>query len=211
VEKLFQDWATPLEIEGETIALKQFPCCGSTHPAITMMLRLVREDGVRAGDVTSIEVLPHARRLRHTNTPHPRSSLEAKFSVQYATARALSDGLVRLRHFEGTAHEEPAIRKLLEITEARPHPGMADDAEEQWGAEVIVTLRNGQRLSRRVDQLVGRGGKTAMTREEMWEKFEDCGERALPRERLLELFDTLNRLEAVADVNDLTRLLQASQ
>lgn len=208
-EKMFQDWASPLEIEGETIALKQFPCCGSTHPAIAMMLRLVREENVRASDVASIEVLPHARRLRHTDNPWPQSSLEAKFSVQYAAARALLDGVVRLRHFEGTAHEEPEIRKLLQITQARAHPGMADDAQEQWGAEVIVSLRNGQRLSRRVDQLIGRGGKTAMSRDEMWEKFEDCGERALPRERLREVFDMLDGLESVGDINELTRLLAA--
>ena len=93
------------------------------------------------------------------------------------------------------AHEEPEIRKLLNITQARAHPDVADDAEE--------------RLSRRVDQLVGRGGKTAMTRDEMWEKFEDCAERDLPRERLQNVFDLLDGLKSVGDVNDLTRLLQA--
>ena len=207
-EKMFQDWASPLEIEGETIALKQFPCCGSTHPAITMMLRLVREDGVQAGDVAAIDVLPHARRLRHTDNPWPQSSLEAKFSVQYATARALLDGVVRLRHFEGSAHEEHEIRELLRITRARAHPDMADDAAEQWGAEVTVTLRDGRRLSRRVDQLVGRGGKTAMSRDEMWEKFEDCAGRSLSGQRLREVFDMLGALESVGNVNHLTRLLQ---
>ncbi len=207
-EKMFHDWASPLEIEGDTIALKQFPCCGSTHPAITMMLSLVREEGVRASDVVEILVLPHGRRLRHTDNPFPGSSLEAKFSVQYATARALLDGVVRLRHFEGAAHEEPEIRRLLDITRATAHPDMPDDAQEQWGAEVIVTLRNGQRLSRRVNQLVGRGGKTAMTREEMWEKFEDCAQRALPGDRLKTAFDMLNELESVSDINELTQRLQ---
>ena len=121
---------------------------------------------------------------------------------------ALLDGAVRLRHFEGDAHDEPEIRRLLEITQARAHPGMADDAQEQWGAEVTVTLRNGQRLSRRVEQLVGRGGKSAMSGDEMWEKFEDCAGRFLPRERLREVFDMLDGLESVGDVNELTRLLQ---
>ena len=115
---------------------------------------------------------------------------------------------MRLRHFEGDAHEEPEIRRLLEITQARAHSGMADDAEQQWGAEVTVTLRIGQRLSRRVDQLVGRGGKSAMSGVEMWEKFEDCVGRSLPRERLREVFDMLDGLESVGDVNELTRLLQ---
>jgi len=208
VEKLFQDWASPLEIEGDTIALKQFPCCGSTHPAITMMLQLVREEGVRASDVVGIEVLPHGRRLRHTDKALPRTSLDAKFSVQYAVVRALLDGVVRLRHFEGTAHEEPEVQRLLAVTQARPHPDMADDAEEQWGAEVILTLRNGQRLSRRVNQLIGRGGKTAMSQAEMWDKFEDCGQRVLPADQLKNAFDQLNALESVRDMNEVTQLLQ---
>ncbi len=207
-ELMFTGWAQPLEIEGDTIALKQFPCCGSTHPAITMMLRLVREEGLTAADVARLEVLPHGRRLKHTDTPLPQSSLEAKFSVQYVTARALVDGAVRLKDFEGEAHADPAIRALLAVTEARPHPDMADDAEEQWGAEVIVWHRDGRRLSRRIDQLVGRGGDMPMTREELWEKFADCAARSLPRERLPQLFETLERIEQLGDINELTRLLQ---
>jgi 2-methylcitrate dehydratase PrpD len=85
--KLFENWGMPLEIEAKSIALKQFPCCGSTHPAINMALQLRREDKVAAADISSIEVLPHGRRLRHTNTPHPQTPLEAKFSVQYVVAR----------------------------------------------------------------------------------------------------------------------------
>ena len=50
-EKLVENWAAPLEIESSTIALKQFPCCGSTHPAIAMMLNLVREERFSADDV----------------------------------------------------------------------------------------------------------------------------------------------------------------
>ena len=209
VGKLFEDWASPLEIEGASIALKQFPCCGSTHPAITMMLRLVREEKISAGDVQRIEILPHGRRLRHTNTPYPQSSLEAKFSVQYVCARALLSGAVRLRDFEGEAYAEPEIRRLLEITEARPHPDMPDDAAEQWGADVIVWLKSGRRFSRRIDQLVGRGGDSPMTRDEMWDKFEDCAQRALARQRLPALFDLLQDLETVPDINVLTQLLVA--
>ena len=207
VSKLFEDWASPLEIEGSTIALKQFPCCGSTHPAITMMLKLVREEKITASDVEKIEILPHGRRLRHTNTPFPQTSLEAKFSVQYVTARALLSGTVRLRDFEAEAYAEPDIRRLLQITKARPHPDMLDDAAEQWGAEVIVWLKSGRMLSRRIDQLVGRGGDSPMTRDEMWDKFEDCAQRALPRQRLPALFDLLQNVETLPDINILTQLL----
>jgi 2-methylcitrate dehydratase PrpD len=206
--KLFEDWAAPLEIEGDTIALKQFPCCGSTHPAIAMMLRLRRDEGITAGDVAAIEIFPHGRRLRHTDTPLPQTALEAKFSVQYATVRALLDGTVKLADFEGDAFADPAVRELLAVTTARAHPDMPDDAKEQWGAEVIVTLRDGRRLKRRIEQLVGRGGTSPMSRAEMWDKFEDCASRALPRERLPLLFDLLYAIDELDDINVLTRQLE---
>jgi 2-methylcitrate dehydratase PrpD len=207
-DKALAGWGAPLEIEHQSIALKQFPCCGSAHPAIMMMLKLAREEAIAAGDVRRIEIMPHGRRLRHTNTPHPKTSLQAKFSVQYGVVRALLDGAVRLKDFEGDAHLEPAITRLLDLTEARPHPDMADDAAEQWGAEVIVTMKDGRKLSRRVDNLVGRGGDNPMTPDELWEKFSDCAGRTLPREQIAPLFERLETLEAARDVNLVTQLAE---
>ena len=210
IEKMFAGWGEPLEIEADTIGLKQFPCCGSAHPAITMMLDLAREENISHADVAAIEILPHGRRLRHTNKPHPTTPLEAKFSVQYVVARALVDQAVRLKHFENEAHAEPAIAALLAKTKARPHPDMRDDAEEQWGAEVIVTTNDGRTLSRRIENLVGRGGKHPMSSDEMWEKFNDCAKRVLPREQIAPLFERLETVEKTPDIGQLTRLMQVS-
>lgn len=207
-DKLFENWGDPWEVEAKSIALKQFPCCGSTHPAIAMALRLRREERIEIADVARIEILPHGRRLRHTNTPHPATSLEAKFSVQYVVARALSDGTVRLKDFEGEAHLDPKIQHLLNLTTADPHPDMADDAEDQWGAEVIVTLRNGNRHARRIDNLVGRGGDNPMSSDEMWNKFSDCAMRSLPRNQVASLFEQLEAVEKVASIAQVTRLLE---
>ncbi|KAB0268886.1 MmgE/PrpD family protein [Microvirga brassicacearum] len=210
IEKLFTNWGEPWEIEATSIGLKQFPCCGSTHPAIMMALQLRREETINTEQIARIEILPHGRRLRHTDTPQPQTSLDAKFSVQYVVARALKDGAVRLKDFEGDAHFDPVIRRLLDLTEAKPHPDMADDAEEQWGAEVIVTLTDGRRVSRRVDNLVGRGGDNPMTTDELWEKFSDCASRSLPREQIAPLFERLETLESVSSIAQVTRLLEVS-
>jgi len=211
IAKLFENWGAPWEIEAKSIALKQFPCCGSTHPAINMALQLRREDKVKADDISRIEVLPHGRRLRHTNTPHPQTSLEAKFSVQYVVARALRYGKLSLKDFEGEAHFDPEIVRLLDLTTASAHPDMADAAEHQWGAEVIVTLKDGRRLAQRVDDLVGRGGDNPMDSGEMWDKFNDCAMRSLPREQIAPLFERLETLEKVTEIAQVTRLLEVSE
>lgn len=209
-EKMFANWAAPLEIEDPDVALKQFPCCGSTHAAIMMMLALRREHHLTADEVAKVEILPNSRRLRHTNNPDPQTSLQAKFSVQYVVARALVDGAVKLKDFEGTAHLSSEVRRVLLKTEARPHPDMADDAKDQWGAEVIVTLSDGRRIAKRVDNLVGRGANNPMTPDELWEKFDDCARRALPVAQIAPLFERLRNLDTIGDMNEVGTLMSVN-
>ncbi|WP_323010569.1 MmgE/PrpD family protein [Paracoccus sp. (in: a-proteobacteria)] len=210
IEKLFANWCDPWETSLDSIGLKQFPCCGSTHPAIMMALAIREAHAPKADEIEKIEVLPHGRRLRHTDTPDPQTSLDAKFSVQYVVVRALLDGAVRLKDFEGEAHFEPQVQALLARTSARAHPDMADDAAEQWGAEVIVTLKDGTVYAKRVDDMVGRSGANRMSEQELWTKFNDCASRVLPREQVAPLFERLMTLEKAPDMRKVARLMEVS-
>jgi 2-methylcitrate dehydratase PrpD len=207
-ERMFEDWGSPWEIESAENGLKQFPCCGSTHPAIAMMLALVRGEGVKADAVERIEILAHRRRLPHTDNPDPRTALAGKFSIQYVTARALADGAVRLRDFEGDAVMEERVRRLLPLITTRAHPDMPDDSPKQFGAEVVVAMKDGRRLARRIDHLVCRGGDNPMSAEELFEKFEDCAVRSLAHDQVAPLFERLETLESVTDLGQVTRLLE---
>jgi 2-methylcitrate dehydratase PrpD len=125
--------------------------------------------------------------------------------------RALISGAPRIAHFEGTAALEPEVQRVLDLVSTAPHPDMPRDGADQWGAEVIVTTHDGQRLSRRVNQMVGRGGDNPMTSDELWEKFADCAERSIPRENVAPLFDRLESLEETADIGAITRLLESPE
>ena len=206
VAPLREAWTPPFAIEGDHIAIKQYPCCGSTHAAIVAMLELASRESILPEQVTAIEVLLHERRLRHTDNPMPATPAEAKFSVQYVTVRALLSGGVRRAHFEDGAHAQPAVRELLARTRARPFPDMADDAPQQWGAEVRVQLRDGRRLEHGVDRLVG--AVAELRDEDLWEKFADCASRGLPAARARAIFERLRRLEDVPDFREVARLLE---
>ena len=203
-DKIFENWADPLDIVDPGLGLKQFPCCGSTHAAINCMFELAGDQGLKPEDVNRIEVLAHPRCLPHTDNPDPQSGLEAKFSMQYVTARALTDGRIGLDHFEGKAYADPGPRKLMALIGVGGHPDMAADSENQLGAEVIVTTRDGNKLSARIDHQIGRGPANPMSGDELWRKFRDCAGRALPAERIRPLFEMLENLEAVRSMTDLT-------
>jgi 2-methylcitrate dehydratase PrpD len=207
-EKTFEAWGSPWEIETAENGLKQFPCCGSTHPAITMALNLRKEEALAPDRIAAIEILAHKRRLPHTNNPDPRTSLEAKFSIQYCTARALVDGAVCIRDFEDAAVMEERVRRLLPMITTGPHPDMPEDSSQQFGAEVIVTTKDGQRLARRIDHLVCRGGDYPMTDEELFEKFEDCAHRALAHDQIMPLYERLETLDKAPDLRQVAKLLE---
>jgi 2-methylcitrate dehydratase PrpD len=174
-----------------------------------MILHLAKTHDLQPDDVEAIEVMPHLRRLPHTDNPDPRTSLAAKFSIQYCVARALTDRAVRLHHFEGDAMMEPAVRALLPRVKAFGHPDMPADSDQQWGAEVVVHTRDGRRLASRIDnyERPGPGGRM-LTDGELWTKFSDCAERALPRSAIAPLYDALCRVVALPKVTDLTTLMR---
>ncbi len=204
---IFENWANPLEVLSPSMGLKQFACCGSTHPAVTMALQLRQQETFSPQDIEKVDIMPHRRRLPHTNNPDPQTPLAAKFSVQYAVARALVDGTVRLDDFEGDAHFDSKVRAIMAKTTAAPHPDMPDDSPDQFGAEVIVALKDGRTVSRRINSLVGRGGDYPLTSEELWEKFNDCAKRVLPATDIPALFAKLEKLEHIKNIRELTPFL----
>jgi 2-methylcitrate dehydratase PrpD len=207
--RMLANWYAPLEAEGGEAGVKEYPCCGSTHASVARAIDLAARYGITAADVQRIEIMPHARRLPHTDNPDPTTPLAAKFSIQYCVARALADRAVRLEHFEGDAPFDPAIRSLMARTEARPHPGMPEDSPQQWGAEVVVTTTDQRRLASRADQQERRGlGARPITRDELWEKFQDCARRSLPSDRAGPLFDALMRIDSIARIAEVTRLME---
>jgi 2-methylcitrate dehydratase PrpD len=207
--RILDGWYTPFECGGAgDPGLKPYPCCGSTHPSIGRMIELAQRHDLHPEQVARVTVMPHARRLPHTNNPDPRTPLAAKFSIQYCVARALADRSVKLSHFEGDAPFDPTVRALMQKLDVRPHPDMPED----WGTEVIVETTEGARFASRLDDYPSRGpAGDPMTHAELWTKFADCAERSLPRASLSAVFDTLMGIASLPNVHDLTSLLRSTQ
>jgi len=207
-DALVEPWSGPLALELPTIGIKQFPCCGSTHQAITAMINLKLENDLSADDVLSVVVHTHPRRLLHTNNPYPESVLEAKFSLQYTVARALTDGAVRLADFKDDAFRQPNIKRLLEITKAIPFGNRGAPKGEPWDAEIKVTTQNGKVLKNRVNNMVGRSGDNPMTIGELKEKFIDCSSCVLTEGQSETAFQQLIDLENLENIGLLIKNLE---
>ena len=206
-EAVLADWAAPLDILEPGIAIKQYPCCGSTHPAIDAMLALVEEHALTPAMVDRVDSWTHPRRLAHTDRPDPQSALDAKFSVQYCLARALMHGRIMLEHFEGDVYRDADVQALLARIHAAPHPDMSMASTDHFGGEVLVVTRDGRRLSAKIDRPLGRGPDKPLPRPRLEAKFLDCAARALEPDAAERVLQMIGRFDELADVAELTRVL----
>ena len=207
VARMLEGWGAPFDIVTPGIAVKQYPCCGSTHPALDVMLDLVRTHDLAPDRVARIDSWIHGRRLEHTNRPDPQSDLAAKFSLQYCVARALTDRSIRIEHFEGDAFRDPAARAVLPRVHAAAYTEAQFPADNHFGAEVKVTCVDGRVLTGKIDEALGRTSANALPAARLREKFENCIGRVLPASRATALADMIERLDTLADMRALSALL----
>lgn len=204
IDPVVAEWGEPWDIVEPGVAIKQYPCCGSTHPAIDAMLMLAREHDLVPGTVARIESWTHPRRFAHTNRPDPRGALDAKFSVQYCLARALVSREVLIGHFEGDTYREPAVQAVLPRVASGAWPAREMDVSEHFGADVKVTLTDGRVLTRSVPRPLGRGPGVPLPPALLRGKFIDCAQRVLSGEAANRLHGMLRTLETVNQMRALT-------
>ena len=210
VSRVLAAWGAPYDLARPGLAIKQYPCCGSTHPALDAMLELVRTHKPPPDDVARVDAWIHRRRLEHTNRATPASALDAKFSLQYCLARALVDGAIRMQHFEGESYSDAAVAKLLPRIHVAPYTTDQFPVENHFAGAVRITLTDGRVLDASVDQALGRTVDRPLPEPLLRAKFEDCALRALQARAVGSLYAMLSSLETLSDVRDVSRALEAA-
>ncbi len=190
------------------IAVKQYPCCGSTHSPLDAALKLAREH--RSPRPTTSSASTSGRTPGGSSTPTGptrKSDLDAKFSVQYCMARAFLDRTIAIEHFEGGAHREPAVRTLLARVHAAPYTTAQFPADNHFGAEVSVALAGGKVLSGKVDQPFGRTSANPLPAALLKEKFDNCARRILPAERAGALYSAIQGFDNLKAAREVTAII----
>jgi len=205
--RILEHWANPLDIIEPGVAIKQYPCCGSTHPALDAMIEIVEAHRIALEEVSQIDVWTHARRLAHTNRPDPRSDLEAKFSVQYCVARAFLHSRVILEHFEANASQDTDVRKVMRQIRVQPYTEDQFPAENHFGGEVRIVLTNGQVYSAKVQNALGRTSANPLPAERVRRKFENCAGRVLASPYVARIHDAVAHLEELPNIREFLNLI----
>ena len=189
------------------ISIKPYPCCADGHRCIDAMLHLVFKHDLRPQDVKSIECRTSDMVPRIMIRERPQTGDEAKFSMPFCMAIALTDRNLGLRQFTTERVQDPRVQELFPLT-SWVHPPEATGYEgmERYPERVTVTLRDGTVYSHEVSESKGRP-TNRLTESELTAKFRECADGVILPERIDRSIEMLHSLEKLGDISELIDLL----
>ena len=197
-------WGIELEILTEYgLALKPYPSCGATHTGIEAALLLRDKIGsakietVRAG----VSDLAFAPLIQHA----PTTPLEAKFSLRYCIAAALTQGVVGLRTFSDDVFKTPAIQDLLLRVSMESDDRVRDSHE--FSSVVTIRTSTGEVHENLIDLAIGKPSRW-FSPSQLRSKFNDCASLIFPPPRLDAIFLKLRSLDSDLPVPELCDALR---
>lgn len=166
-------WNEEHIIETRGLVTKLHPCCASTHRAIDAALDLRRKHGFSLDDIERIET--KVGRSAFDNLPYvdPSDEMQARFSMQYCLAVALSGGGLSLRDFTPQAATRPGLRVHMSKITMNSYSAEEERGVERLPHQVHISLKDGRRFS--TERLHAKGSIAAPLNDgQKLAKFEDC-------------------------------------
>jgi len=181
---------------------KPAPACNYAQTSCQAALALATEDGVSSRDILRIRIKCSAAAVAYPGCnfagPFDRI-LQAKMSILYCVAATLAQGKIDESNYHQLSDSE--VNRLLAVTTLEEDANFTADYPGAQGAEVIVTLGNGQTRRRRMRDLVPASAG------EIRARFRSASEKALGAKATSEIEATIDSLETQKDMGMLGALL----
>lgn len=154
------DWDVAFSDLGERpriaeITFKNHCCCGQAFASIDAALGLKSIYGVEAADIDRIRIVTYRTAVEVAGSFSIDGPQEARFSIPYLVAHALSRGSVRLDAAEPPARSNPEVIALMARTEIGVDPEFDRVFPSRRCARVTVETRSGGEYTHAVDTRKG--------------------------------------------------------
>jgi 2-methylcitrate dehydratase PrpD len=153
-QRVLEGWGAPWQIVTPGLYFKSWPCCTATHYALHAALTLRTAHRLTPDEIDHIVVTfppggdtPLAKVL-------PTTGLEARFSVEYAVAAALTDGVAGVATFADVPvrAELAALAARVTCKHDETAPRASTDPATRFST-LEITLKNGTSVSHKTVRL----------------------------------------------------------
>ncbi|MBU2053951.1 MAG: MmgE/PrpD family protein [Proteobacteria bacterium] len=187
--------------------IKLYPACRHTHGAIDAALELRRRAGGAPKRVEKVKVHVYPAAINLTGSiREPKNEDEAKFSLVYTVATALTKGHFNLKDLDVTESFDREIREMAAKIEIVSDPRLENRAADIRGARVELVMKD--KTTQQVEVKLPKGDpEVPATQEDMEGKLRFCAEDVFPQARQQAILKTVGELEHLKGLSRLTKLL----
>ena len=176
---------------------KPFPCGIVNHPTIDGAIQIHDEHRPDPASIVAVRLRVAPLVLDLCNQQNITKGLQGKFSVYHGAAVGLVRGKGGLREYTDEAVNDPAIKRVRELTTATGDPSVTEDQ-----VHVEVELRDGRKLSKLVEQSLGNIHRP-LTDKQLEEKFRDQAILVLPAPDVESVIQLCWKIDQLDDVGEL--------
>lgn len=192
------------------VNVKKYPCCMLPHRTIDAVLHLTKTHDLRAADIERIDCQMPFLGPKILSYDRPKDGLTAKFSLQHCISAALIDRHLGLAQFTDERVLATDVQQLRSRVNMLLHPkAVAGSTSDDHPDVVTITLKNGKTLEHSVQ--IARGhADDPLDWAGLELKFRDAVDGVLEAQATASAIDQIGRLEQLADVRSLMKLLGAA-
>lgn len=190
----------------ERCGLKAFPTEALTHAPLTAVIELVEEHDLRPDQIETIHVKTIGRAADILSDPSkydPRTRESADHSLPYCIAVAVVDRKVVPASFNDDRLFDDSVRAQLRKIEVTAEPAFERMFPAKQPNEVTITTRDGGRYVRYIEYPMGHPSHP-IPQPSLEAKFRSLAEGVLSADRQRAVKQTVDGLESVADIGELT-------
>jgi 2-methylcitrate dehydratase PrpD len=207
LKKIVGRLGQPFDILSPGLAIKRYPSCARTHPAIDAVLELILQKDIHPEDVQSVscggsyttpQMLIHSR---------PRTALEGKFSMEFCLAIALLERKVGLSQFTDGKVQDPKVQRIIEKVSFYIREDLTTiENSGNPSTTVKILTKDGREFSKTVDEAKGSPGNP-LALDEVREKYRQCAGIVQSKKNMERTIELVENMEAIQDISALIQLL----
>jgi 2-methylcitrate dehydratase PrpD len=191
------------------VSLKPYPSGSLTHPAMTEVARLIKENNIQAAEVQKVDVGANHNMTTTLLHHNPKAGLEAKFSMEFCIAILLLEGKAGLAQFSDRVVQRPDVREMIGKINFYVDPQAESAGFDKMTSILKITLKNGKVITGQA--AFGKGSPAnPMSFAEASDKFRGCAEFAeWPQAKTEKIITFVKTLEAAPYIAALSPLLSS--
>jgi 2-methylcitrate dehydratase PrpD len=200
----------PHTIVSPGVSIKPYPCGVLGHPTMDAMRRLVTKHDVKPEAIKAIRVRAGSNILNPLRYPIATNELEAKFCPAFMVSAIALRRKAGIREFNDEFVRSEPVQALMRKVERVLDPEIEAKGFEKIRSTVEVDTSDGRTLVEHADERYRGGPDLPFTRDELYEKWNDCASLVLPQAGVDQVFELVDGLERLPDVTTLVGALTAT-